>query len=52
MIFFLSLSKEIKDVTRALEDLKRELRADLRTPKDSVKYCSDTCDCVKELRNK
>lgn len=45
------MSKEIKDVTKALEDLKRELRADLRTLKDSVKYCSDTCDGVNELRN-
>lgn len=40
-----------KDIGKALDDLKRELRADLRTLKDSVKSCSDTCDGVNEIKN-
>lgn len=44
------MSKDTKDIGKALEDLKRELRADLRTIKDSVKHCSDTCEGVNDLR--
>lgn len=44
------MSKEAKELQRALDDLKRELRADLRTLKDSVKHCSDTCDGVNEIK--
>lgn len=36
---------------KALEDLRRELRADLRGLKESVKYCSDTCDGVMSIKN-
>lgn len=43
--------KEMKDLNKAIDDLKRELRADLRTLKDSVKFCNDTCDGVNEIKN-
>lgn len=36
---------------KALEDLRRELRTDLRGLKESVKYCSDTCDGVMSIKN-
>lgn len=45
------MSKDVKEISKALEDLKRELRADLRTLKDSVKNCNDTCDGVNEIKN-
>lgn len=38
-----------KEYVKAIEDLRRELRAELRGFKDSVKYCSDTCDGVNEI---
>lgn len=34
---------------KALEDFRREIRAELRTLKESVKFCSDTCDGVREI---
>lgn len=34
---------------KAIEDLRRELRADLRGVKESVKYCSDACDSVQQI---
>lgn len=40
-----------KDFTKALEDLRRELRADLRGLKESVKFCNDTCDGVNSIKN-
>lgn len=36
---------------KALDDLKRELRAELRTLKDSVKNCDETCDGVNAIMN-
>lgn len=46
------MSKEGKDVIgKAIDDLRRELRAELRTIKDSVKNCNDTCDGVNEIKN-
>lgn len=33
-----------------MEEFKNELRQDIRTLKDSVKYCSDTCDGVNEIQ--
>ena len=43
------MSKESKDITRGIDDLKRELWAELRTLKDSVKDCNDTCEGVNEI---
>ncbi|KAH9381973.1 hypothetical protein HPB48_007313 [Haemaphysalis longicornis] len=34
---------------KALEDFKREMRTELRSVKDSVKFCSDTCDETKAI---
>lgn len=45
------MSKDNKELAKALDDLRREIRADLRTVKDSVKFCNDTCDGVKEIRD-
>lgn len=33
-----------KELTKALEDFKREMRHELRSVKESVKICSDTRD--------
>lgn len=44
------MTKDAKDFFKALDDLKRELRADLRALKESVKFCSDTCDGVNEIK--
>lgn len=45
------MSKESKEVIgKAIDDLRRELRAELRTIKDSVKNCNDTCDGVNEIK--
>lgn len=38
-----------KDIMKALEDFKREMRLELRSVKDSVKFCSDTCDETKVI---
>lgn len=38
-----------KDLGKALEDFKREIRAELRSFKQSVEYCSETCDSVNAL---
>lgn len=38
-----------KDLGKALEDFKREIRAELRSFKQSVDYCSETCDSVNAL---
>lgn len=38
-----------KDIMKALEDFKREMRLELRSVKDSVKFCSDTCDETKAI---
>lgn len=44
------MSKESKEMAKLLEEFKRELRLELRTLKESVKYCSDTCDGVNEIQ--
>lgn len=41
--------KDIKEVGKLIENLKRDLRTEMRELKDSIKYCSDTCDDVKGL---
>lgn len=38
-----------KDIAKIIEDFKREMRAELRSVKDSVKFCSDTCDETKAI---
>lgn len=38
-----------KEFMKALEDFKREMRLELRSVKDSVKFCSDTCDETKAI---
>ncbi|KAH9372317.1 hypothetical protein HPB48_000164 [Haemaphysalis longicornis] len=38
-----------KEIMKALEDFKREMRTELRSVKDSVKFCSDTCDETKAI---
>lgn len=43
--------REIRDLNKSIEDLKRELRADFCTLKESVKFCNDTCDDVNEIKN-
>lgn len=37
-------------MAKLLEELKSELRQDIRTLTESVKYCSDTCDGVNEIQ--
>lgn len=37
-------------MAKLLEEFKSELRQDIRILKDSVKYCSDTCDGVNEIQ--
>lgn len=43
------MSKDNKEFTKALDNFRREVRADFRTLKDSVKFCSDTCDGVNSI---
>lgn len=43
------MSKDSREFLKAIEDLRREFRLELRSLKDSVKFCSDTCDGVKAL---
>lgn len=43
--------KEAKEFAKAIDDLRRELRADLRSLKESTKFCSDTCDKVESIGN-
>lgn len=38
-----------KQAMKVLDDFKRELRAEMRSLKDSVKHCSDTCDETKQI---
>lgn len=38
-------------IIKALDDLKRKLRADLRNLEDSFKNCDETCDDVNEIKN-
>lgn len=45
------MGNETKELAKALEDLRRELRADLRSLKESVKFCNDTCDGVKAIND-
>lgn len=45
------MGAEGKDLVKALEDLRRELRADLRGLKESVKFCNETCDGVNFIKN-
>ena len=34
---------------KAFDDFRREMRAELRDIRESVKFCSDVCDNVKQL---
>lgn len=45
------MTKEVKDIGKTLDELRREMRADFRALKESVKYCNDTCDGVTEIKN-
>lgn len=36
-----------KDLATLFSDFRREMRADMRAVKDSIRFCSDTCDEVK-----
>ncbi|KAH7979755.1 hypothetical protein HPB49_010860 [Dermacentor silvarum] len=38
-----------KDLGKAFEDFKREIRAELRSFKQSVEHCSESCDSVNAL---
>lgn len=40
-----------KDLVKALDEFRREIRADMRGLKESVKFCNDTCDGVKDIKN-
>lgn len=42
-------SKETREVLKVIEALRPESRLELRSLKDSVNYCSDTCDDVTVL---
>lgn len=42
-------ARESREFAKALDDLRRELRADLRSLKESTKFCSDTCDKVESI---
>lgn len=41
---------DTKELLRQLENFKRDMRTELRELKDSVNYCSKTCDGVNDLR--
>lgn len=43
------MTKDAKDFTKALEDLRREIRTELRGLKESVNYCSNSCDDLKKV---
>lgn len=49
LAFTVDMSTENQDITKAIDDLKRKLRAELRMLKDSAKNCNDTCDGVNEI---
>lgn len=38
-----------KEMTKAFDDFRREMRAELRDIRESVKFCSEVCDNVKQL---
>ncbi|KAH7960153.1 hypothetical protein HPB49_017452 [Dermacentor silvarum] len=38
-----------KDFVKALDDFKREMRLEMRSVKESVKFCSDTCDEIRAI---
>ncbi|KAH7978968.1 hypothetical protein HPB49_007578 [Dermacentor silvarum] len=38
-----------KDFAKTFDDFKREMRLELRSVKESVKFCSDTCDEMKKI---
>lgn len=38
-----------KDFTKALDDLRHEIESELRGLKDSVNYCSQSCDDLKNV---
>lgn len=40
-----------KDFVKALDDFKREMRLEMRSVKESVKFCSDTCDETKAINS-
>nr|XP_050038480.1 uncharacterized protein LOC126535740 [Dermacentor andersoni] len=41
--------KEEKELASAFSDFRREMRAEMRQIKDSLRFCSDTCDEVKAI---
>lgn len=41
--------RDQREFMKAIEDLRREIRNEMRGLKDSVKYASDTCDEVKTI---
>lgn len=41
---------DVKELIRQLENFKRDMRTELRELKESVNYCSHTCDGVNDLR--
>ncbi|XP_064475710.1 uncharacterized protein LOC135389605 [Ornithodoros turicata] len=44
-------AKEIKELVKAIEDLKREMRADNRSLKDSIQNCHDTLnECKNDIK--
>lgn len=45
------MSKDNKKLSKAIEDLRREIRAKIRGVKESVKFCSDNHDNVKGLKD-
>lgn len=44
-------TKEVKDIGKTLDELRREIRADFRALKEGVKYYNDTCDGVAKIKN-
>ncbi|KAH7944989.1 hypothetical protein HPB49_004566 [Dermacentor silvarum] len=44
------MSKESKEIAKQFEEFRRELRLEIRSLKESVKYCSDTSDSVSEIQ--
>lgn len=43
------MSKDVKEFTKAIDELRREIRAELRGLKESVNFCSGTCDDLKKI---
>lgn len=41
--------KDLKELTKAFENFKRDFRSEIREIKDSIAFCSDTCSEVKDV---